>query len=237
MQPGCAGPPPEERVAEPSGTNADDRLARASLSRIEGGDGIIESREVADVPPQSSVPHPPNEVTQLGAIGLDTEFRGTGRAAGLAPGRRDARRLSTTSPTARWRATSMGVGQDHSAGGDRGPRAGHHGRTAADDWARVEPCTRRRGNALMWLFDRRVAGAVALGLAAASARPSRASHPAGRRAALHRGMGDRPCRPRRGVRPSPRSGGGRPASTVTFSDGTVSWGTRGPENVTVSYPW
>src|SRR5262245_23723080 len=54
-------------------TNADDRLPRASLGRIEGGDGIVEGRDVADVRPQSSVPHPLDDLTQLGTIGLDNE--------------------------------------------------------------------------------------------------------------------------------------------------------------------
>ena len=56
-----------------SRTNADDRLPRASLGRVEGGDGIVEGRDGADVRPQSSVPHPLDDLTQLGAIGLDNE--------------------------------------------------------------------------------------------------------------------------------------------------------------------
>src|SRR6185369_16010117 len=56
-----------------SRTNADDRLPRASLVRVEGGDGIVEGRDLADVRPQSSVPHPLNDLTQLGTIGLDNE--------------------------------------------------------------------------------------------------------------------------------------------------------------------
>src|SRR6266550_1031558 len=56
-----------------SRTNADDRLPRASLGRVEGGDGIVEGRDVADVRPQSSVPHPLDDLTQLGTIGLDNE--------------------------------------------------------------------------------------------------------------------------------------------------------------------
>src|SRR5690348_12783163 len=54
-------------------TNADDRLPRAALGRVEGGDGIVEGRDVADVRPQSSVPHPLDDLTQLGTIGLDYE--------------------------------------------------------------------------------------------------------------------------------------------------------------------
>src|SRR5689334_25027866 len=53
--------------------NADDRLSLASLSWVEGGDGIVEGRDVADVRTQSSVPHPPDDLTQLGTIGLDNE--------------------------------------------------------------------------------------------------------------------------------------------------------------------
>src|SRR4051795_9191273 len=54
-------------------TNADDRLPGDPLGRIEGGDGIVEARDVADVAPQSSVPHPLDNLTQLGTIGLDDE--------------------------------------------------------------------------------------------------------------------------------------------------------------------
>ena len=43
------------------------------LGRIEGRDGIVEGRDVADVRPQPSVPHPPDDLTQLGTIGLDNE--------------------------------------------------------------------------------------------------------------------------------------------------------------------
>src|ERR1700747_2975700 len=53
--------------------NADDRLSLASLGRVEGGDGIVESRDVADVRPQSTIPHPLDGLTQLGAIGYDDE--------------------------------------------------------------------------------------------------------------------------------------------------------------------
>src|SRR5215831_17750234 len=54
-------------------TNADDRLPLDPLGRVEGGDGIVEGRRVADVRPQSSVPHPLDDLTQLGAIGHDNE--------------------------------------------------------------------------------------------------------------------------------------------------------------------
>src|SRR5438067_8330209 len=60
-------------VSESSWTNADDRLPVASLGRVEGGDGIVEGRDVADVGPQSSVAHPLDDLTQLGTIGLHDE--------------------------------------------------------------------------------------------------------------------------------------------------------------------
>src|SRR5437867_5980695 len=60
-------------ASEPLWTNADDRLPVASLGRVEGGDSIVEGRDVADVGPQSSVAHPLDDLTQLGAIGLDDE--------------------------------------------------------------------------------------------------------------------------------------------------------------------
>src|SRR5688500_8927281 len=58
---------------EISGANANDRLPRASLGRVEGGDGIVEGRDVAEVRPQSSVSHPLDDLIQLVAIGLDNE--------------------------------------------------------------------------------------------------------------------------------------------------------------------
>src|SRR5690349_6692602 len=60
-------------VSESSWTNADDRLSVASLGRVEGGDSIVEGRDVANVGPQSSVPHPLDDLTQLGTMGLDDE--------------------------------------------------------------------------------------------------------------------------------------------------------------------
>src|SRR5262245_9424107 len=59
--------------ARVSRTNADDRLPLASLGRVQGGDGVVEGRDVADVRPQPSVPHPLDDLTQLGAIGLHNE--------------------------------------------------------------------------------------------------------------------------------------------------------------------
>src|ERR1043166_8063252 len=60
-------------VSPSSRTHANDRLPRAPLARVEGGDGIVEGRDVADVRPQSSVPHPLDDLTQLGAIGHENE--------------------------------------------------------------------------------------------------------------------------------------------------------------------
>src|SRR5262249_12653957 len=57
-----------------SRTNADDRLPLASLGPIEGGHGIVEARDGADVRPQSSVPHSLDDLSQLGTIGLDDEI-------------------------------------------------------------------------------------------------------------------------------------------------------------------
>src|SRR5947209_3727521 len=67
------------RRAEPlalprsSRTNADDRLPLASLGPVESGDGVVEGRDVADVRPQSSVTHPLDDLTQLGAIGHENK--------------------------------------------------------------------------------------------------------------------------------------------------------------------
>jgi hypothetical protein len=54
-------------------THADDRLPLASLGRFEGGNGTVEGRDVADVRTQPPVTHPPHDLTQLGAVGLDDE--------------------------------------------------------------------------------------------------------------------------------------------------------------------
>src|SRR5262249_55039450 len=56
-----------------SRTNANDCLPLAPPGRVEGGDGIVEGRDVADVRPQSSVPHPLDDLTELHTIGLDNE--------------------------------------------------------------------------------------------------------------------------------------------------------------------
>src|SRR2546430_4882205 len=64
----------ESVAASPSSrTNTNDRLPRAPLGRVEGGDGSVEGRDGPDVRPQSSVPDPLDDLTQLGTIGLDNE--------------------------------------------------------------------------------------------------------------------------------------------------------------------
>src|SRR6267154_2662635 len=60
-------------LPESSRTNADDRLSLDPLSRVEGGDGIVEGSHVADVCPQPTIPEPLDELIQLGAIGFDDE--------------------------------------------------------------------------------------------------------------------------------------------------------------------
>jgi len=60
-------------LAESLRANANDRLPWASLGRVEGGDGLVEGRDGADVRPQSFVPHPLDDPAQLGTIGLDNE--------------------------------------------------------------------------------------------------------------------------------------------------------------------
>src|ERR1041384_7968374 len=56
--------------------HADDRLSLDPLGPVEGGNGVIEGRDVADVRPHSSVTCPPDNLTQLGAIGYDDEVDG-----------------------------------------------------------------------------------------------------------------------------------------------------------------
>jgi hypothetical protein len=51
----------------------DDGLPLASLVRVEGGDGIIESHDVAYIRPQSYVSYPLDDLTQLSTIWLDNE--------------------------------------------------------------------------------------------------------------------------------------------------------------------
>src|SRR5215212_5274416 len=67
-----AEPGAAERLGVPESlrANADDRLPLDPLGRVEGGDSIVEGRDVADVGPQPSVAYPLHDLTQLGAIGL-----------------------------------------------------------------------------------------------------------------------------------------------------------------------
>ena len=60
-------------IPESLPTNADDRLPVGPLGRVEGGDDVVEGRNLADVCPQSSVPHSLDDLTQLDTIGLDNE--------------------------------------------------------------------------------------------------------------------------------------------------------------------
>jgi hypothetical protein len=65
--------PRESEIPESSRMDADDRLSLAWLGLVEGGDGIVETRDAADVRPQSTIPHPLDDLTQLGAIGYNDE--------------------------------------------------------------------------------------------------------------------------------------------------------------------
>src|SRR5436190_9351625 len=49
-----------------------DRLSLASRL-VEGGNGLVEGSHFADVCPQSTIPHPLDDLTQLGAVGYDDE--------------------------------------------------------------------------------------------------------------------------------------------------------------------
>src|SRR3954451_16022966 len=64
---------PESCVNDSSRPDADDRLPADPLGRIEARDGIVEGRDVPDVRPQPPVAHPLDDLTQLGAVGLDDE--------------------------------------------------------------------------------------------------------------------------------------------------------------------
>src|SRR5438270_3678366 len=60
-------------IPESSRMNADDRLSPDPLGPVEGGNGIVEGSQVADVCPQPTIPEALDELTQLGAIGYDDE--------------------------------------------------------------------------------------------------------------------------------------------------------------------
>src|ERR1041385_8851123 len=53
--------------------NADDRLSFDPLGPVEGGNGVIEGRDVADFRPHPTVTGPPDNLTQLCAIGYHDE--------------------------------------------------------------------------------------------------------------------------------------------------------------------
>src|SRR3954471_8870781 len=53
--------------------NADNRLSLDPFGRVKGGNGIVEGSHVADVCPQTTIPDPPDDLTQLGAVGYDDE--------------------------------------------------------------------------------------------------------------------------------------------------------------------
>src|SRR5256712_4364530 len=53
--------------------NANDRLSLDPLGRVKGGNRIIKGSHVADVSPRPPSRAPPDELTQLGAIGYNDE--------------------------------------------------------------------------------------------------------------------------------------------------------------------
>src|SRR5947208_10593688 len=53
--------------------NANDRLSLDPLGRVEGGNRIVKGSHIADVSPQTTIPDPLDELTQLGAIGYNDE--------------------------------------------------------------------------------------------------------------------------------------------------------------------
>src|SRR6266516_2173307 len=53
--------------------HAGDGLSLDPLGPVEGGSRIVEGSRVAVVCPQPTIPKPPDELTQLGAIGYDDE--------------------------------------------------------------------------------------------------------------------------------------------------------------------
>jgi hypothetical protein len=78
-----------------SRTNADDRLPADPLSRVEGRNGIVEGRDVADLRPQPSVPHPLDDLTQSGTIGQDNEVdRGASKSSSSQPASNPIRALA-----------------------------------------------------------------------------------------------------------------------------------------------
>ncbi len=53
--------------------HADDRLSVDFLGRVEGGDSVVEVRDLADMRWPTSLPYPPGDLAQLGAVGDDNE--------------------------------------------------------------------------------------------------------------------------------------------------------------------
>jgi hypothetical protein len=62
--------------------SADDRLSPDPFGPVEGGNGIVEGSHFADVCPQPTIPHPLDELTQLGVVGYNDEVD---RQAGRRP--------------------------------------------------------------------------------------------------------------------------------------------------------
>jgi hypothetical protein len=69
----CADLSLGDAVAGASRANADDCLSLAALRRVEGGDGVVEGRDSADVCPQPAIPYPLDDLIELATIGLDNE--------------------------------------------------------------------------------------------------------------------------------------------------------------------
>src|SRR5262249_6316537 len=68
---GVDGSSPSEGSS--SRANADDRLPSDPFGRVEGGDGLVEGCDGADVRPQAAVPNALDNLIRLGALGLDQE--------------------------------------------------------------------------------------------------------------------------------------------------------------------
>jgi len=63
----------EQKATQSSRTNTDDRLSLDPLDPVESSDGIVEGSHVTDVCPETTIPDPLGDITQLGAIGYDDE--------------------------------------------------------------------------------------------------------------------------------------------------------------------
>src|SRR6476661_120806 len=69
----CRDPVRERVPGMQSRANADDRLAGMTLGRVEGGDGVFEGGDRADVGPQQAVADALDDFAQLSAVGFDDE--------------------------------------------------------------------------------------------------------------------------------------------------------------------